>query len=83
MLVPDRVFHLNVTLERTEQSFTPRGPGKPKIVPVNKCGPKLPLLRLSRSEVACSVFEVHGLQDRYLPGPISGPPFKVSYKGFA
>jgi len=80
--VPDRLFHLNVTLECMEQTFTTRGPAKPKTVPDSKCGPKQALLRLLQSEVACSILEVHGLQDRYLPGPISGPPFKISFKGF-
>jgi hypothetical protein len=80
--VPDHLFHLNVTLEHTEQTFTTRGPAKPKTVPDSKCGPKQALLHLLQSEVVGSIYEVHGLHDCYLPGPISGPPFKINFKGF-
>ncbi|KZP16564.1 hypothetical protein FIBSPDRAFT_894989 [Athelia psychrophila] len=42
--VPAPTFFLNVVLERITQMFTNRGPGKPKIVPDSKPGPKLPVL---------------------------------------
>lgn len=76
-----REFFLNVVLERTEATFNTRGPGKPKTVAESKPGPKLPVLELSRTELVESILEVHGLQERFFPGPISGPPFRVTFKG--
>ncbi|KAH7903057.1 hypothetical protein BJ138DRAFT_1197791 [Hygrophoropsis aurantiaca] len=78
----DRLFYLEVTLERIEQTFTTRGPGKPKIITENKLGPKLALLKLSRAEIVREIYSVHGLEDRYVAGPVAGPPFRISCKGF-
>jgi len=78
-----REFYLNVVIERIEQTYNTRGPGKPKTVTESKPGPKLPVLELSRSAIIESILEVHGLQERYLPGPISGPPFRLTFKGLA
>lgn len=72
---------MNVVLERVTQTFTSRGPGKPKTIPDSKPGPKLPVLGFTRKEMVQQILEVHGLQDRYLPGPISGPPFRLTCKG--
>jgi hypothetical protein len=65
------------------QLYTTRGPGKPKVVPDSKPGPKLPILTFSRNEIVRRILEVHGLQDHYLPGPISGPPFRLTCKGLS
>jgi hypothetical protein len=78
---PPREFFLNVVLERTEATFNTRGPGKPKTVSESKPGPKLPVLELSRITLVENILEVHGLQERFFPGPISGPPFRVTFKG--
>ena len=76
-----REFYLNVVIERIEQTYNTRGPGKLKTVTESKPGPKLPVLELSRSAIIKSMLEVHGLQECYLPGPISGPPFRLTFKG--
>lgn len=78
---PPREFFLNVVLERTEATFNTRGPGKPKTVSESKPGPKLQVLELSRTTLVENILEVHGLQERFFPGPISGPPFRVTFKG--
>ncbi|KAF8958305.1 hypothetical protein BDZ97DRAFT_1923759 [Flammula alnicola] len=78
---PPRDFFLNVILERTETTYNTHGPGKPKIVTESKPGPKLQVLELSHAAIVQSILEVHGLQERFFPGPISGPPFRVTYKG--
>jgi len=76
-----RNFYLNVVLERVKQTFNTRGPGKPKIVAESKPGPHLPILELTRKELVAQILEVHGLQECYMPGPISGPPFRLTFKG--
>jgi hypothetical protein len=47
----------------------------------SKPGPKLQVLELSRTTLVENILEVHGLQERFFPGPISGPPFRVTFKG--
>jgi hypothetical protein len=76
-----RNFYLNVILERVKQTFNTRGPGKPKVVTESKPGPQLPILELTRKELVVQILEVHGLQECYIPGPISGPPFRLTFKG--
>ncbi|KAH7923606.1 hypothetical protein BV22DRAFT_1048078 [Leucogyrophana mollusca] len=61
---PERVFYLNVALERTEQTFTSRGPGKPKTTFESKPGPQLAVASLSHVEVVHHILAVHGLEDR-------------------
>ena len=68
-------------LERTEATFNTHGPGKPKTVSESKPGPKLPVLELSCTTLIENILEVHGLQEHFFPGPISGPPFHVTFKG--
>ncbi|KAJ3484658.1 hypothetical protein NLJ89_g11963 [Agrocybe chaxingu] len=75
---PSHEFYLNVQLERTEATFTNCGPGKPKNVIESKPGLQLPLLELSCQAVIEHILKVHSLQERYFPGPISGPPFKAN-----
>jgi len=62
-------------------TYNTRGPGKPKTVSESKPGPVLTLLDLSRTRFVENVLEVHGLQERFFPGPIPGPPFRVTFKG--
>ncbi|TFK62726.1 hypothetical protein BDN72DRAFT_902990 [Pluteus cervinus] len=60
-----------------------RGPLKEKVVPETKVGPQYPILVLSRQEFVQRILEVQGLHERYFPGPISGPPFRLTWKGLA
>ena len=76
-----REFYLNVVIKCIEQTYNTCGSGKLKTVTESKPGPKLPVLELSRSAIIESILEVHGLQERYLPGPISGPLFRLTFKG--
>jgi hypothetical protein len=79
--VSDRQFFVNVSLERVVHGFNTRGPAKPKTTTDSKSGPPLAILGFSRTDMVRSILNVHGLQDRYLPGPISGPPFRLACKG--
>jgi len=81
LLAPAHEFLLNVVLERTETTYNTCGPGKPKIITESKPRPKLLVLELSCVDIVQSILEVHSLQEWFFPGPVSGPPFHITYKG--
>ena len=79
--VSDHQFFVNVSLEWVVPRFITQGPAKLKTTTDSKTGPPLAILGFSWINMVHSILDVHGLQDHYLLGPISGPLFHLACKG--
>ena len=70
--VSDCHFFVKVRPERVVHRFNTQGPAKLETTTNSKSGLPLAILGFSQTDMVCSILNVHGPQDHYLPGPISG-----------
>ncbi|KAI0685325.1 hypothetical protein BC835DRAFT_1421345 [Cytidiella melzeri] len=79
---PDRLFFVLVTIHWLERVQSGRAIKMAKQQDTKQVSAQTPVLRLARAEFVTLALSAHGYEDRYVPGPISGPGMKVYWTGY-